>query len=137
MFACEFCEISDKIFFKEPFGRLLLHKHLPSFQKWCHTYFPAENFLCLIWRLGTRVSSLFWSLSLKSIFSPVKYLRCSFFAKLVNSWYCYNQKQSSRGVLLKRCSYEFSKIHKKIPHRCFLVNSAKFLITPFLKNLKS
>ena len=59
MFTCEFCEISDKTFFKEPFGRLLLHKHLSSFQKWCHTYFPAEYFLDLIWRLGTRVSSIF------------------------------------------------------------------------------
>ena len=28
-------------------------------------------------------------------------------------WYCYNQKQSSGGVLQKRCSYEFCKIHKK------------------------
>ena len=33
MFACEFREISDETFFKEAFGRLLLHKHLPSFQK--------------------------------------------------------------------------------------------------------
>ena len=69
-------------------------------------------------------------------------------------------KQSSGGVLQKRCSYEFCKIHKKTPalayvfneaadlhslnlskkrfrHICFLVNSAKFLITPFLKDLRS
>ena len=26
MCTCEFCEISDKTFFKELFGRLLLHK---------------------------------------------------------------------------------------------------------------
>ena len=54
-------------------------------------------------------------------------------------WYCYNQKQSSGAVLQKRCSYKFRKIHKKTPkkrfrHRCFLVNSAKFPITSFLKN---
>ena len=40
---------------------------------------------------------------------------CSFFAKLLNSWYCHNQKQSSRSVLQKRCSYEFSKTEKKTP----------------------
>ena len=39
----------------------------------------------------------------------------------------------------KRCSYKFRKIHKKTPkkrfrYRCFLVNSAKFPITSFLKN---
>ena len=37
----------------------------------------------------------------------------AFSAKIVNSWYCYNQKQSSDGVLEKRCSYKFCKIHKK------------------------
>ena len=59
MLSCEFCEMSHNSFFKEPFGRLLLHKHLSSFQKWCQTYFPAEYFLGLIWRLVTRVSSIF------------------------------------------------------------------------------
>ena len=53
--------------------------------------------------------------------------------------YCYNQKQSLGAVLQKSCSYKFRKIHKKTPkkrfrHRCFLVNSAKFSITSFLKN---
>ena len=28
MFSCEFCKISQNIFFKEAFGRLLHHKHL-------------------------------------------------------------------------------------------------------------
>ena len=60
MFSCEFCEISHNTFFKESFGRLLLHKHsfcllsnhnLLFFQKRCHTYFPAEYFLSLIYRL--------------------------------------------------------------------------------------
>ena len=54
-------------------------------------------------------------------------------------WYCYNQKQSSVAVLQKKFSYKFRKIHKKAPkrrfrHRCFLVNSAKFPITSFLRN---
>ena len=54
-------------------------------------------------------------------------------------WYCYNSKQSSGAVLQKTCYYKFRKIHKKTPkkrfqHRCFLVNSAKFSITSFLKN---
>ena len=30
-------------------------------------------------------------------------------------WYCCNQKQSSSGVLQKRCSYKFRKIHKETP----------------------
>ena len=54
-------------------------------------------------------------------------------------WYCYNQKQSSGAVLQKRCSFKFRKIYKKTPkkrfrRRGFLVNSAKFSITSFLKN---
>ena len=57
MLSCKFREISHNTFIKEPFGRLLLHKHsfcllshpdfLP-FQKRCHIYFPAEYFLGLI-----------------------------------------------------------------------------------------
>ena len=49
--------------------------------------------------------------------------------------------RSSRPVLFskKRRPYKFPKIHKKTPkkrfrHRRFLVNSAKFPITSFLKN---
>ena len=38
---------------------------------------------------------------------------CQFF--LHYYWCCYNQKQSSGGVLQKRCSYKFCKIHKKTP----------------------
>ena len=54
-------------------------------------------------------------------------------------WYCYNQKHSSGTILQKGCSYKFRKIHKKTPekrfwHKCFLVNSVKFLITTFFKN---
>ena len=30
-------------------------------------------------------------------------------------WYCYNQQQSSGGVLQERCSYKFCKIHQKTP----------------------
>ena len=94
MFSCEFCEIFHNIFLKEPFGRLLLHKHsfcllsqhdASPFQKRCYTYFPAEYFLGLIYRLVTRVSSIFQTLSQKPIFNPVEHLRWSFFVKIVNS----------------------------------------------------
>ena len=83
MLFCEFWEISHKNFFKEPFGRLLLHKHslcllsqdeLVPFQNRYHTYFPAEYFLGLICRLGTRVSSIFQTLSQKPIFNLVEHL---------------------------------------------------------------
>ena len=91
---CELWEISHDSLFKEPLGQLLLHKHsscslsyhkISPFQKQCHTYFLTEFFLCLICRLGTRVSSIFQTLSQKLIFNPVKHLRWSFFAKIVNS----------------------------------------------------
>ena len=90
MFSCEFCEISQNTFSKEPIGRLLLHKHsfsllshhdLSLFQKRCHTCFPVEYFLGVISRLGTRVSSIFQTLSQKPIFNPVKHLRWSFFCE--------------------------------------------------------
>ena len=56
MFSCEFCNISLNTFFKEPYGRLFLHKYslcllsyndLSPFQKRCHTYFLAEYFFRL------------------------------------------------------------------------------------------
>ena len=54
-------------------------------------------------------------------------------------WYWYIQKQSSSAVLHKRWCYKYCKIHKNAPkkrfrRRCFLANSAKFLVTSFLKN---
>ena len=94
MLSCEFCEIFYNIFLKEPFGRLLLHKHsfcllsqhdASSFQKRCYTYFPAEYFLGLIYRLVTRVSSIFQTLSQKPIFNPAEHLHWRFFVKIVNS----------------------------------------------------
>ena len=83
MFSCEFCEISHNTFFKEPFGRLLLHKHslcllsyhdLSPFQKRCRTFFLAEYFFGLICRLGTKVSSICKILIQKPIFNLVKHL---------------------------------------------------------------
>ena len=65
------------------------------------------------------------------------------------------KKQSSGGVLQKRCFQKFRKIHrkhlcqspffnkvdyllKKRPcHKCFPVNLAKFLKTPFLQNISN
>ena len=94
MFFCELWEISHKTFFKKRFARLLLHKHsfcllskhdLVPFQKRCHTYIPAKHFLGLIYRLGTRVSSIFQTLSYKPIFNPVQHLWWSCFRKIVSS----------------------------------------------------
>ena len=65
MFSYKLCEISHDTFFKEPFGRLLLHKHsfcllshhdLLPFQKRCHI---SSGLIC---RLGTGVSSIFQTL---------------------------------------------------------------------------
>ena len=91
-FFCELCKISHNTFLKEPFGRLLLHKHsfcllsqhdaLP-FQKRCYTYFPTEYFLGLICRLVKRVSSIFQILSQKPI-SPQLSICDGDFCK--NSW---------------------------------------------------
>ena len=87
MFSCEFCEISYNTFFKEPLGRLLLHKHslclfsyhdLSPFQKRCRTFFLAEYFLGFICRLETKVSSVCKTLSQKPIFNLVKHLGWSF-----------------------------------------------------------
>ena len=87
MFSCKFCEISHNTFFKEPFGRLLQCKHslcllfyhdLSPFQKRCRTFFLAEYFLGFICRLGTKVSSVYKTLSQKPIFNLVKHLGWSF-----------------------------------------------------------
>ena len=94
MFSCDFCEISQNIFFKEPFGRLLLHKHslclfsyhdLSPFQKRCHSFFLVEYFFGFICRLGTKVSSIYQTLSQKSIFNLFKHLGWSFSCEKVNS----------------------------------------------------
>ena len=94
MFSCEFCDISHNIFFKEPFGQLLLHKHSlclfsyhdrSPFLKRCRTFFLAEYFLCFICRLGTKVSSICKTLSQKSIFNLFKHLGWSFSCEKVNS----------------------------------------------------
>ena len=92
--SCDFCEISPNTIFKQPFGRLLQHKHsfcllshhdLLFFQKRCHIYFPVECFLGLIYRLPTRVISIFQTLNQPTISNSVKHLRQSFFPKIVNS----------------------------------------------------
>ena len=67
--------LSDGCFFC-----LLYHHDLSLFEKQCHTYFLCRYFLGLIYRLGTRVSSLFQALSQTPIFHPLKH-----FSKIVNS----------------------------------------------------
>ena len=90
----------------------------------------------LIWSLrttGSETCSFAWTALLKLMYSFVcQYSVCCY-------WHCYNQKQSSGTILQKGCSYKFRQIHKKTPkkrswHKCFLVNSVKFLITTFFKN---
>ena len=98
-------------------------------------YFP-------VFRLNTKTYSVIrrftiWTLFTQRFCIIIYSFVCQY--SLHYYWYCYNQKQSSGAVLQKRCSYKFRKIHKKTPkkrfrHRCFLVNSAKFPITSFLKN---
>ena len=93
MFSFEFFEISRSTFFKEPFRRLLLHKHslclmshhdLLFFQKRFHTYFPAEYFLGLIYRFGTRVSLIFQTLS-KTPTTKSNICDRALFSKIINS----------------------------------------------------
>ena len=160
MFSCELYQMSHNTFFKEPFGRCFC----------INTFRVFKNNVTHIFRLSIY-STWFedWEQVWAQYFKPLTWSLFStqsnicdgaFSAKIVNSWYCYNQKQLSGGVLQKRCFYEFCKIRKKTPaltcvfneaaylqsltlskkrfrHRCFLVNSAKFLITPFLKDLRS
>ena len=110
MFSCEFCEISHNTFFKEPFGRLLLHKHslclfsyhnLSPFQKRCRTFFLAEYFLGFICGLGTKVSSLCKTLSQKPIFNLFKHLGWSFFSEKVKS-------STPSGVFAKKLHSRYS-----------------------------
>ena len=77
-----------KLFLKNPFDGCFCINALSVycltatfcfFQKRCHAYFLAEYFLGLIYRLGTRLSSRFQTLSQTPIFKPVKHLRRSCF----------------------------------------------------------
>ena len=96
MFCSEFSEISFNTFLKEPSdGCFCLNTrsvYCPTrtfcFFKNDVTHFPAEYFSGLIYRLGTRVSSIFQTLRQALIFKRDFYfhLRCSiFFLKIVNS----------------------------------------------------
>ena len=67
IFSCEFCEISHNTFYKETFRQLLPHKH--SFCLLSHHD--------LIYRLATRVNSIFQTLSQIPIFNQVEHLRRS------------------------------------------------------------
>ena len=60
-------------------------RNLVPFQKRCHTYLPAEYFLGLICRLGTRVSSIFQTHSQKSLFSTRRAFFMELFPKIVNT----------------------------------------------------
>ena len=89
MFSFEFCEISRNTFLKNPSdGCFCINTrsvYCPT-TTFCffHTYFKAEYFLGLNYRLGTRVSSIFQTLLQTPTLSPVQHLRRSF-QKIVNS----------------------------------------------------
>ena len=87
IFSCEFCEISHNTNFKKPFEWPLLHKysfcllshnHPLFYRKRCHIYFLAEYFLDLIYRLGTKRSLIFQTLSQTPFSNIVKHLRPRF-----------------------------------------------------------
>ena len=84
IFSCEFCEISHNISFKEPFRRMLLHKHsffLLSHHNLSHSHFLAKYFFDLICKLGTRVSLVFQTANQEPIFNPAEHLRWSSFCE--------------------------------------------------------
>ena len=97
-------------FEKESFGWLLLHKHsfcllsqhdLVYFQKRCHTCFPAEYFLGLICRLGTRMNPIFPTISQKPIFNSVEHLQWSFLcenSEQLKAVKCFRKKKSTLDV---------------------------------------
>ena len=122
MVSCEFCEISHNTFFKKPFRRLLQHKHefgllthhdLLFFQKRCHTHFPAKYFLDLIYRLGTRASSIFQTLS-QTPTTPWNTCDGAFFSKIVNSL-------KSRTLTFQKFFFNFLQWKPfKNDEKCFL-----------------
>ena len=58
--------------------------------------------------------STLWLKLVHGFFIIIYSFACQFFLHYWYYWYC-NQKQSSGGVLQRRCCYEFCKIHKKTP----------------------
>ena len=93
IFSCEFNEISHNTSFKGPsYGCFCINAHsiyFPTttiyFFKNDVTYFAAGYFLDLIFRLGTRVSSIFQTLSQTPIFNQAEHLRGSLLFEIVNS----------------------------------------------------
>ena len=79
--------------------------------------FPVEFMKCLktevyerlLLKLVSPGVSFLWLKSVHGLCIKIYSFACQF------SFLCYNQKQSSSGVLRKRCSHEFCKIHKKRP----------------------
>ena len=126
--SCGICEIFKNSYFEE---------HLRTTASETCSNFTRSPFLI------TYTSGSNWYICFSfSGFCIIIYSFVSQFS-LHYYWYCHNHKQSPGGVLQKRCSYKFSKIHKKTPalktrfadlqslvllkkrfrHRCFLVNS--------------
>ena len=95
MFSCEFCEISQNIFFKDPLdGCFSINTSSVYYLTMTFYLFKnnithiilADNFFGLICRLGTTVSSVFQAHSPKPIFNPCQTSPSElFFAKTVLS----------------------------------------------------
>ena len=99
LFSFRICEIFKNTYFEENLflKRLLLKPVQVS---------PGLPFLIIC------TSSLNWYICFS--FCTLIYCFVCWFS-LHYCWYCYNRKQSSGGVLQKRCSYKFCKINKKTP----------------------
>ena len=100
MFSCEFWKISHNTFFKEPFRRLLPHKHslcLLSTTNFC--FFKTD-----VRHIFQLSSSIFQTLSQTPTFNPVKHLK-TFWRGLENvlkvSWrrFCKTPWRSFENVL--------------------------------------
>ena len=126
MFSCEIYKI-----FKNTACFSFTARKVSKYGVFSGPYFPVFGLNTKIYSLIRRFT--IWTFSTQCFRIIIYSFVCQF--SLHYYWYCYNQKQSFSAVLQKRCSYKFRKIHKKAPKkRCFLVNSAKFPITSFLKN---
>ena len=95
-------------------------------------YFP-------VFGLNTKIYSVIRRFTIWTLFMQCFCIIIYSFVCQYSLHYYYNQKQLSGAVLQKRCSFKFREIHRKTSkkrfcHKCFLVNSAKFPITSFLKN---
>ena len=129
---------------------------LPDVQKHSPEVFCEKGVLKIFSNFTGK--HLCWSLFLIKLPAFSLQVFYTYFQKHLQTTASGGQKQSSRGVLQKRCSQKFHKIHRKtlmpeslflkkvtglrpatllkmrLWHRCFPVTFVKFLTTPFSQN---